>query len=72
MEISINYKMERKIHFVSKRKNFFNKKNTVIYQIEKKRIWNGDHELNGILDFFQMVENKSYKYQVFSIYAIKI
>lgn len=30
---------------------------------EKKLIWNGDHELNGILDFFQMVENKSYKIQ---------
>ena len=49
--------------FVSKRKKFLLIKNTVIYQIEKKLIWNGDHELNGILDFFQMVENKSYKIQ---------
>ena len=30
---------------------------------EKKLIWKGDNELNGILDFFQMVENKSYKIQ---------
>ena len=36
--------------FVSKRKKFLLIKNTVIYQM-KKKIWNGDHELNGILDF---------------------
>lgn len=30
---------------------------------EKKLIWNGNKDLHGINDFFQMVENKSYKIQ---------
>jgi len=30
---------------------------------EKKLIWNGDENFKGILDFFQMIESKSYKIQ---------
>ena len=45
-------KWKEKLCSLAKEKKFLLIKNTVIYQMRKKLIWNGDHELNGILDFF--------------------
>ena len=57
-------KWKEKLCSLAKEKKIsINKKYCDLSNREKKLIWNGDHELNGILDFFQMVENKSYKIQ---------
>ena len=57
-------KWKEKLCSLAKEKKIsINKKYIDLSNREKKLIWNGDHELNGILDFFQMVENKSYKIQ---------
>ena len=57
-------KWKEKLCSLAKEKKIsINKKYCDLSKREKKLIWNGDHELNGILDFFQMVENKSYKIQ---------
>ena len=54
---------EKLCSLANEKKISINKKYCDLSNREKKLIWNGDHELNGILDFFQMVENKSYKIQ---------
>ena len=57
-------KWKEKLCSLAKEKKIsINKKYCDLSNREKNLIWNGDHELNGILDFFQMVENKSYKIQ---------
>ena len=57
-------KWKEKLCSLAKEKKIsINKKYCDLSKREKELIWNGDHELNGILDFFQMVENKSYKIQ---------
>jgi len=57
-------KWKEKLCSLAKEKKIsINKKYCDLSNREKKLIWSGDHELNGILNFFQMVENKSYKIQ---------
>lgn len=57
-------KWKEKLCSFAKKKNIsINKKYCDLSNEEKEIIWNGSEEFKGILDFFQMIESKSYKIQ---------
>ena len=54
---------ERLCSYAKKKNISIEKKYCDLSNEEKELIWNGNTEFKGILDFFQMIENKSYKIQ---------